>query len=660
MEGRIIMRFGKKLFKFCITIFILIGIIYLGIFVYIKTSPKLVINSANSLTLYDNEGEVFFQGNESKEWVSLDKISNYLIDATIFTEDKNFYKHSGFDYLRILKASFINVTSGTTKQGASTITQQYAKNLFLNFDKTWKRKWDEMWYTMKIEANYSKDEILEGYLNTINYGHGMYGIENASKYYFNKEASELNLAEATILTGIPKSPSNYSPLINYELAKKRQLIILNLLEKNEVITNEEKDMAYNEELTFIGDKSDSDLTTVMYYQDAVLKELETIDSIPASYSDTEGLKIYTNFDMNAQRNLEEKIKETIPDTSEVETSAVMMNPNTGGVIALVGGRDYNKSSYNRVTDSIRQVGSTMKPYLYYAALENGFTSSSAFTSEPTTFTFNNRDDYSPKNYNNIYGGKAISMATAIAYSENIYAVKTHLFLGSDALINVAKRVGITAKLEDVPSLPLGTNEIGILEMAAGYSAFANLGYKVKPHFIEKVEDKNGKVLYSASNNKELVLNSSLCFILNNMLTTTYDADFIDYNYPTAVGLSSKLTHKYALKSGTTSTDNWNIGYNKNIVTAVWVGYDDNKELQTSEYKYAQNIWYKTIEEYQKNKEEAWYTIPDNISSVLVDPISGRPVNENATKKKLMYFIKGTEPSITDQTFDEKIQTKEAT
>ena len=643
----------KKIFKLLRLNFLLLILLCGGIFIYIKTSPKPEIYSANNLVLYDSEENVFFQGNESKEWISLDEISDYLIKATIYTEDKNFYKHFGFDFFRILKASYINITSGKTMQGASTITQQYAKNLFLDFDKTWKRKWDEMWYTMKIEANYSKDEILEGYLNTINYGHGMYGIENASKFYFNKSAKDLDLAEASILTGIPKSPANYSPIVNLDLAKKRQLTILELMVKNKVITEEEKNEAYNEKLVFSGVDNNEELSTIMYYQDAVLKELKDIDSIPLSYSDSKGLKIYTNLDIKAQQSLEKNIKETLPEDSKIETSAVMMNPNTGGIIALVGGRDYNKSSYNRAIESRRQVGSTMKPYLYYAALENGFTSSSAFTSEKTTFTFNNQDDYAPNNYNNTYGNKPISMGTAIAYSENIYAVKTHLFLGGDALINVARRVGITAKLENVPSLPLGTNEISIIEMAAGYSAFANLGYKVKPHLIEKVVDAKGNVLYEADDSKELVLNSSIVFILNNLLTATYDPDYIDYNYPTAITLASKLTHKYGLKSGTTNSDNWNIGFNRDIVTAVWIGYDDNKSLSTSEYKYAQNIWFKTTEAYEAGKPEAWYEMPSNISAMFVEPISGKPVTDNSTKKKLMYFIKGTEPSSTDQTFDEK-------
>ena len=649
-------NFNKFMFKLVRNGIICCLFVIIASFLYIKLSPTLKINTANNLIFYDNNESVFFKGNESKEWIGLEDISDDLINATIATEDKHFYKHFGFDFLRIIKACYINIKSGDTVQGASTITQQYAKNLFLDFDKTWKRKWSELWYTLRIEANYEKDEILEGYLNTINYGHGKYGIENASKYYFNKSASELSLAEATILSGIPKSPANYSPLVNYDLAKERQLTILKLMVSANYITEEEMLEAYNTKLTFTGNSDKEELTTLMYFYDAVIDELETIDSIPNSYTDISGLKIYTTLDFDAQKELEKNIEESIPEKSEIQTAAVMMNPQNGSILALVGGRDYNSSSYNRATKSMRQVGSTMKPYLYYAALESGFTTSSSFTSEATTFSFNNQEDYTPKNYNDKYGNKAISMAAAVAYSENIYAVKTHLFLGEDALINVARRVGITSKLEPVPSLPLGTNEINIIEMAAGYSSFANLGYRVKPHLIEKIVDENNNVLYQFKNEKNLVLNSSLAFILNNMLTSTYDVNFIDYNYPTAVSLSSKLTHTYALKSGTTNGDNWNIGYNSDVLCAVWMGYDDNRSLNTNEYKYSQNIWYKSIEAYEKGKDnsEVWYKVPKNVSAVFVDPISGKPITDDTQKKKLMYFIKGTEPEITDPVFDEII------
>ena len=271
------MKFKRFFVKSITIFFVLIILLVGGCYIYAKLSPKLQINMANKVSFYDSNGELFFKGNEDKEWVSLKDISKKVIDATISVEDKNFYNHNGFDIARILKASYINVKNGKTEQGASTITQQYAKNLFLDFDKTWKRKFKEALYTMRLEANYSKDEILEGYLNTINYGHGVYGIENASKFYFNKSAKDLNLAEASMLVGIPKSPSNYSPLINLDLAKKRQEMVLSLMLDNNKISKKEKEEALNQELSFYGQKNMNNSSTLMYYKDAVINELKSID-----------------------------------------------------------------------------------------------------------------------------------------------------------------------------------------------------------------------------------------------------------------------------------------------------------------------------------------------------------------------------------------------
>lgn len=645
------MKYIKKLF-IVLTIIIILSVI--GIFSYVKLSPKIIINNANKISFYDSNNNVFFTGSKDNEWANIDDISPYIIDCTIYTEDKNFYKHFGFDFLRILSALYSNITSGSNSQGASTITQQYAKNMFLDFDKTWKRKWDEAWYTLRIEANYSKKEILEGYLNTINYGHGQYGVKSAAKYYFNKDCKDLTLAEASLIAGIPKAPSKYSPIIDMDMAKKRQLVVLNNLLKNNIITKDDVDKAYSENIEIVGDKNDENISSINYYIDGVMDELKKIDSIPKNYNDFGGLKIYTNFNYDVQKNLEDNIKSVFDDGSSLQIASVVMNPENGGIMALVGGRDYNESTYNRAISSKRQVGSTMKPYLYYSALENGFTASTSFKSEKTTFPLDNGKTYSPSNYNNIYGNTPISMATAVAYSDNIYAVKTHLFLGEDNLINMARRVGINEKLDKVPSLPLGTNEINIISMAAGYSAFANMGYKVKGHLIEKVVSNNGETLYEDKNNKELVLNPSLVFILNNILTATYDPLYINYNYPTAISLNGKLNHTYSLKSGTTLYDNWNIGYNKKILCAVWVGNDDNKELTKKDYKYAQNIWYKTVENYEKNlsDDDVWYEKPNNVVGMLVEPISGKPSSNQDENKKLMYYLKGTEPKGDEPVFDE--------
>lgn len=644
----------KKIKFIIISLIILMVLSTIGIYIYIKLSPKIIINNANKISFYDNNNIVFFSGTKDNEWVDLDDISQNLINCTIYTEDKNFYKHFGFDFLRIISALYSNITTHSNSQGASTITQQYAKNMFLDFDKTWKRKWDEAWYTLRIEANYSKKEILEGYLNTINYGHGQYGIKAASKYYFNKDCKDLTLAEASILAGIPKAPSKYSPVNNIDEAKKRQKFVLNNLVNNNIISNEEMKHAFDEEVNIIGKNDDVITSNINYYTDAVLEELKKIDSIPKEYSDVGGLKVYTNFDSDVQRKLEQNIEESFPEDSSLQVASVVMNPDNGGISALVGGRDYEKSSYNRATSSKRQVGSTMKPYLYYSALENGFTASTSFISEKTTFNLDNGKTYSPKNYNDIYANKPISMAAAVAYSDNIYAIKTNIFLGEDNLINMAKRVGIKDKLESVSSLPLGTKEINIISMAAGYSSFANLGYKVEGHLIKKVISNDGDVLYEKKSEKNLVLNPSLAFILNNILTATYDPLYIDYNYPTAISLNGKLRHTYSLKSGTTSYDNWNIGYNKKTLCAVWVGNDDNKELTKKDYKYAQNIWYKTVEYIEKDMEDkdVWYEKPNNVVGVLVEPISGKPSLNQEENKKLMYYLKGTEPKGNEPVFDE--------
>lgn len=648
----------KKIIKVFVLLMVIALLAFGGVILYIKMSPKLEIKNANAFLMYDSQNELFFQGSGSQEWVNLEDISDKLIQATIYTEDKHFYQHFGFDFLRIAKAMVVNITSGSKSQGASTISQQYAKNLFLDFDKTWERKLKEMWITLQLEVHYDKDEILEGYLNTINYGHGMYGIQNASKFYFDKNASELDWAEAAMLTGIPKSPSNYSPIVNFDLAKQRQTNILYNLYKNEIITEEEYNQAVSEELTIVGEKNSQELANIMYYQDAVMRELNSLEEIPESLLETGGIKIYTNLDMNAQSVLENSIKNNLTDETELQVASVMMDPNTGKIIALVGGKDYNKSQYNRAYQSARQVGSTMKPFLYYAALENGFTSSTTFTSEQTTFTFSNNQTYSPQNYGDQYGNKPISLATAISYSDNIYAVKTHMFLGEDALVNISKRLGITAELEEIPSLPLGTASINIIEMAAAYSAFANEGYKVEGYLISRVEDLKGNVLYEHKEEKENILNKSLTYILSELLTSTYDSTFIDYNYPTAIGIAPKIKHKLALKSGTTNTDHWSIGYNHNIVTAVWVGYDDNRDIEASDYKYSRNIWVEATEGYLQDQEDAWYKQPSNVVGVLVNPITGKPATDADEKKKIMYYVKGTEPSTTDTVFDELLEQDE--
>lgn len=637
------MKILKRFFKISEVLLGVFVLAHAALYVYCLITPKMDINKSQSYYLYDNESKLVFD--DGDEWVSLNNISPYLIEATINTEDQYFYYHVGFDYLRIAKAMVNNIVNGSMSEGASTITQQYARNLFLNFDKNWSRKIDEAVLAFELETHYTKDEILEGYLNTINYG-GVMGIQNASKYYFNKKASDLTLAESAMLAGIPQSPTNNSPLTNPEKAKSRQELILTMMMKNGIITEEEMNDAIKTKLTYATTVDNNELTAVAYFRDAVIEELNSIETIPKSLIETGGLYIYTTLDVDAQKALEDAVNNNMDSSKELQVAGMMMDPNNGGVMALIGGVNYNASQFNRAISAKRQVGSTMKPFLYYAALESGFTAASAFTSEKTTFSFSNNKTYTPNNYNDTYANMPISMGAAVSYSDNIYAVKTHLFLGENMLVDMAKKVGITSELQPIPSLALGSEEISMIDMVTGYSAFANLGSRVTPHFIEKVLDSKGNVLYEFKDTKEQVLNSSNVFILNDMLTYTYDTSFVDYNTPTVLSLLPKMTHKYSIKTGTTDTDYWIMGFNQDAVLGIWNGYDDNRKVSSEDNGYHKNIWVETMEIYFKDKDPNWYDIPDNVVGVLVNPITGQLAEEGeGNKSKIFYFIKGTEPNV---------------
>lgn len=622
---------------------------YSGIYLIAWIYPKLNINNSKSYYFYDKDSNLI---SGTDEYSGIDTISPYLKNATLSIEDRHFYTHGGFDYLRIGKAMFNNIKSGKTTEGASTITQQYAKNLFLDFDKTWKRKITEAWLTVRLEVHYDKDKILEGYLNTINYG-GVFGIANASEYYFGKDALDLNLAEASMLAGIPNWPSKYSPYIDYEASKERQLVVLNSMVRDNYITKEEADNAYNEELNFVTKSTRKELDSVRYFRDSVISELNKISSIPNSLLTTGGLKIYTTFDPKAQEAIESTINQYIK--SDIQVASIIMEPNTGAVLGLTGGVDYSKSQFNRATSSNRSVGSTIKPFLYYAALENGFTPSTTFTSEPTTFVFAENQTYSPTNYNDKYANKEISLAAAIAYSDNIYAVKTHLFLGENTLVETLKRVGITANLDSIPSLALGSQAISLIDMTTAYSTLANEGYKVKPYFINKVEDINGNVLYEYEPVKEAILNKSLVYVLDELLANTANPNFIDYSYPTSYMMMNRITKKYGIKTGTTEVDHLIIGFNKDAVVSIWSGYDDNRKLLDVDSYNNKYMWSDIIEKYLKDKEEAWYDIPNNVVGVLVEPVSGKIATDKSKNKTIMYYIKGTEPS-SDYNLDDVIPT----
>lgn len=613
-------------------------IVLLGFYVYAYITPKFEINNSKSLVFYDKNNNEFFSGEEYNNFTNLEEIPQDLINAIISVEDKNFYKHQGFDFLRILKAIFINIKSKSIKQGASTISQQLIKNLYLDFDQTWERKIEEAFLTFELEVHYEKDEILEAYLNTIDFGAGNYGIKEAAKYYFNKKPNELTIEESTLLVGIPKNPSYYNPITNFEASKKRQLTVLTSMVKNKYITEEEKNNIYNKELTFYAKHDKQELSSIYYYKDAVISELNKLGIISNSLIDVSGLKIYTNYDKEAQKILEKNIENEMPE-SNLQVASTIIEPKTGKIIALIGGNDYSKSQFNRVTSSSRQVGSTIKPFLYYAALENGFTPSTTFLSEKTTFNLGDQT-YSPKNAGNIYANKDISLLAAIAYSDNIYALKTHLFLGENTLSEITKRGKINTKVKENASSALGTTEINMLDYANGFIALANEGIHTKPYLITKITDINNNIIYEHKPMQETVYNKKYTYILNNMLTNTYNYQMIDYTSPTLISVQGELSDKYAVKSGSTSTDFWTIGYNKNYLVMVWNGYDNNKEVTSSQSRIAKKIWAKTISKLP-NKENNWYDIPKGITASIIEPISGKAAQDNGL---VCYYEKGTEPT----------------
>lgn len=626
--------------KIFIFTFFSIIIIILSLYVYAFITPKFNINTSKSITYYDKYGNDLFQEREKNDYVELNNISDYVKNSIVSIEDKNFYNHKGFDYLRIAKALLVNLKSKKLKEGASTISQQYIKNLYLTFDKTWERKIQEALLTLELETHYSKDEILEGYLNTIDFGAGNYGIKEASKYYFNKEPKDLSLAEASIIVGIPKNPSYYNPVTNYENAKERQKNVLISMVKNKYISKDEMNEAINEPLNFYAKNDKVELSSIYYYRDAVLKELSNIKEIPSSLLDMEGLKIYTNLDKDVQKNLENNIDKEMKNSS-LQVASVVITPSNGKIVALIGGKEYSKSQYNRAYSSKRQVGSTIKPFLYYSALENGFTPSSTFLSERTTFNLGDTM-YSPKNAGNIYANKNISMLTAIAYSDNIYAMKTHLFLGTDSLSKITKKVGIITEVKENASSALGTTEINMIDYSNGFITLANEGKHETPHLIEKITDNNGKILYEYKYTNDYVLNKKYVYILNNLLTSTYNYSLINYTSPTLVSISNELKGKYAAKSGSTKTDYWTVGYNKNYLMLVWAGNDDNSKVKSKDSKITKKIWAKTISTIKDNKNE-WYDIPKGITAAAIDPISGE-INSNGF---VCYYEKGSEPNYVD-------------
>ncbi|TCP23023.1 1A family penicillin-binding protein [Scopulibacillus darangshiensis] len=646
-------RYQKKgkvvrlLLKLSLLFLLLMAFFILSLWVFAKIQGPPPVKVPQTTRFYDADGHQIGKmehQNQNRYWVKLDDIADPLKQATVAVEDKRFYKHHGFDLRRLAGAVVADIKSMSKEQGASTITMQYARNLFLTNDKTWTRKLAEAFYTMRLEMNYSKDEILEGYLNTIYYGRGAYGIEAASKYYFNKDADDLSLAEASMLAGVPKGPSYYSPYNDFDKAKHRQRIVLNSMVSSGYITKQQADNAFEQPIHLVK-KHKTPKRVAPYFQDTVEYVLKHKLHIDEKTLATGGLKVYTTLHSDMQKKAEYWVKQVIDPKSDIQTAMVAMNPKSGAVEAMIGGRNYKKSSYNRAVQAKRSPGSSFKPFLYYAALRNGFTPSTALKSEPTTFRFDDgKEKYSPSNFGGYYAYGPITLAQALALSDNIYAVKTHLSIGMDKLVKTAKKVGITSPLGKIPSLALGTKPVSVAEMARGYSAIANGGARVTPHYISKIVNQKGEVIYEWEPKKKQVLDKPTTFVLSQLMTGVFDSKLNDYSKVTGSTVSKMLTHKMAAKTGSTAADSWMVGFTPKLVSAVWIGYDKGKSLSTyPETGYSKLIWTHFMEAALEGAPKNGFKPPKGVVGVLVDPDTGKLATKACPNARMTYYLKGTEP-----------------
>ncbi|WP_229683082.1 transglycosylase domain-containing protein [Virgibacillus oceani] len=605
------------------------------------------LSTEQNTIYYSNSGDVIGEerGNQSRYWIDLEDISPHLVQATLLIEDQHFRDHNGFDLPRIASAVLTNIKSMSLKEGASTLTQQYARNLYLSFEKTWTRKLREAFYTVRLEMYYSKDEILEGYLNTIYYGHGAYGIEAASRYFFNKSASELTIAESAMLAAIPKGPTYYSPYNDMENAKKRQNRILGIMLEKNAIDEEEYFLAKRENLAFAEPKEQRVETVAPYFQDTVLKEAAEILDIDKELVRSGGFQIYTTLDLELQQKLEAKITNVFQPESKIEVGAIALEPTSGAIQALVGGRDYESSQFNRAIQAKRMPGSAFKPFLYYAALENGYTPTTMLMSKPTAFELEDGKVYQPSNYNGYYAYEPITLAQALALSDNVYAVKTNLFLGAEKLVETAKDFGIDSKLPAVPSLALGTAAVTVEDMVTGYGMIANGGHQIEGHTINKIVDRKGKVVFESEDEEgKQLLDPKSLYILSQLMTGMFDHALDGYMSVTGSPITDELTRKYAGKSGTTNSDSWMIGFSPELVTGVWAGYDDNRSIdKVAEETYSKKVWAAFMEAAHKGLPKTNFDAPPDIVSMEIDPESGKRATPYCETSRVMYFEKGTEP-----------------
>ncbi len=626
----------------CLLSLALIMLSILGL-LYLRSQPLPPVTIHENTTIYAEDGKVIDTVNrgQNRTYVPMDDVPMEVVQAALAVEDQRFYQHYGIDFRRVAGAMLVNIKQGALAEGASTITQQLARNLYLTHDKTWMRKIKEAIYALQLEMHYSKSQILERYLNQIYFGHSAYGVESASRLFFGKHVSELSLAESAMLVGIPKGPRYYSPFLNEDNARDRQHLILNLMFQQGFITEQKMKEALAEEMTILDPDAYANRTAEMapYFTDYVRKLAVQRYGIEEEMFDHGGLSIYTTLDPAMQEAAEEIVEEQLPEDRPLQTALYAMDPRNGHIKAMVGGKDHTTSQYNRVF-AARHPGSSIKPFLYYAALEQGMTPLTLMKSEPTTFTYDDgRRTYTPQNFNNVYPNDYITMERAIAKSDNIYAVKTMMFLGEEMMVDTLHRFGIERPFQPLPSLALGAQNVTLAEMVRGYGALANEGKLTEPVAILRIEDRHGEVLVNEEPEETQVLDPGQTFILNRMLRSVFEPGGTGHR------VSSLLDRPVAGKTGSTDTDSWMIGHAPQLVTGVWVGYDQNEFINhNNDGRIAAQIWATFMEEALKEDMPALFPVPDGVVGAYVNPDNGMLATEHCPVTRLLYFKEGTEPT----------------
>ena len=596
--------------------------------------------------IYDCQDQILaVRYQENRINIPLEQISDHLIKATLAVEDRRFYQHPGFDPTGLARALLNNLRRTQAAQGGSTITQQLAKNLYLSHERTVKRKAKEALYTIHLERCYNKDEILEMYLNTIYYGHSAYGIEAAAQNYFGKSAAKLSLGEAALLAGLPKGPSYYSPQLNPEAAEQRRKTVLSQMVSAGFISEKEKKDALQEELIFRELPAEE---SAAYFLDYLINTemVEFFDGdLEPVYRD--GLEIYTTLDPEMQQLAEEifdGIAEQRLDENGIrqpQGALVAIEPATGYVKALVGGRDFEESNLNRVFTP-RSPGSSFKPFIYAAALENGFTAADRVLCEALSFTEAGLPEpYTPTDYGGGFHNRELTIREALTKSCNIAAIKVHDRIGKEKTVEMAQRLGITSPLEPYFSLPLGTSEVTLLELTAAFAPFANGGFRIEPLFIRKVIDAEGKTLLENHPHREPVLDPAIAFLITDMLKDVLAEE------GTASAAGSILNRPAAGKSGT-SQDNKNahmVGYTPQLVTGIYIGDDYEKPLDSSGGGLAAPLWAWFMEKALQESTALDFEIPEGIVSCPLCPESGLRHGPFCPKPaRDEFFISGTEPA----------------